>query len=434
MTEPIFFISQTAAGGVRAIVCLFLIHRLLSTQKPDRKEIAAALLGCAAISVLLSVMELPEYYRMGLEAVWLTVCDVRFQKADTRMSLFIGIFYEVTVFLWQFLFTAWLAVMLRYPALPDTASVVGQTAVWLLYALLAVLIVYLAERQDITAEKAFRLISVLPVAGFLAVITLSEQTTLTVEEDTITMWTILSVVLMMSILVFRLRRQYEAERELARLKSEQAGLLERDYTTLNHAYEINAKLFHDFHNHIGVLQQLLSHRKTEEALQYLNDLQAPIREMTSAVWTGEETADYLIGSKALAAEAEGIHLHAQVEYPRHTNIRSADLCAILGNFLDNALEAAKQVPEPEQKFIRLTIRQINQMLIIKCENGFTVPPVEKDRTLQTTKQDCGLHGWGLKSARTAAEKYDGTIQTSYTDNIFRTVATLSYQCISTDET
>lgn len=68
------------------------------------------------------------------------------------------------------------------------------------------------------------------------------------------------------------------------------------------------------------------------------------------------------------------------------------------------------------------------------EKCFTVLPVEKDQTLQTTKQDGGLHGWGLKSARTAAEKYDGTIQTSYDNNIFRAVATLSYQCISTDET
>lgn len=433
MTDPIFFISQTAAAGVRAIVCLFLIFRMLSAQKPEKKTILTALLGCAVISILLSVTGLPDYYRIGLEAVWFTVCAVRFQNADDRMSLFIAIFYEIAVFFGQFLITAWLAVLLRYPVFPDTASGVGQAAVWLLHALLAVLILYLAGEQDITTEKVFRLISLLPVVGFIAVITLSEQTTLAVADDTITMWTILSVVLMLSVLVFRLRRQYEGERELARLKSEQTQLLERDYITLNRAYEMNAKLFHDFHNHIVVLQQLLFHQKTEEALQYLNDLQAPLREMTDTVWTGEETADYLINSKALTAESAGITLQVQVEYPRHTNINSADLCAILGNFLDNALEAA-QVAEPEQKFIHLTIRRINHMLIIKCENGFSVLPVEKDRTLQTTKQDGGLHGWGLKSARTAAEKYDGTIQTSYTDNTFRAVATLSYQCISTDET
>ena len=121
---------------------------------------------------------------------------------------------------------------------------------------------------------------------------------------------------------------------------------------------------------------------------------------------------------------------AQVEFPHHTNLRSADLCAVLGNLLDNALEAAQQVPEKEERFVCLTIRRINQMLIIKVENSFCIPPVFGDGTLTTSKEKNGLHGWGLKSAQTAAEKYDGTVQTSYTDNIFRAVATLSYQCIS----
>ena len=61
-----------------------------------------------------------------------------------------------------------------------------------------------------------------------------------------------------------------------------------------------------------------------------------------------------------AAEA-GVSFTAQVEFPRHINIESADMCAILGNLLDNALEAARQVAQKEQRSIELTIRRINQM-------------------------------------------------------------------------
>ena len=248
------------------------------------------------------------------------------------------------------------------------------------------------------------------------------------------MWTLLSVILMMSVLVFYISRQYEMEKELARLKSEQAGLLERDYAALNQAYAVNAKLFHDFHNHIGVLQQLLSRQKTKEAVEYLNALQEPVREMAGNVWTGDETIDYLINSKANKAKSDGTDFRIQVEFPRHTNLRSADLCAILGNLLDNALEAARQVPEAEKRYIRLTIRRINQMIIIKVENSYASvhasPLIEKDGALKTTKEDSGLHGWGLKSAQTAAQKYEGTVQTFYKDGIFRAVATLSFQGIS----
>lgn len=285
-------------------------------------------------------------------------------------------------------------------------------------------------RQDMTGRNAFHVASGVALAGFLAVIALSGQTILELPGDTLSMWTILAVVLMMSILIFNMNRQYEMEKELAKLKSEQAELLERDYTALNNAYAVNAKLFHDFHNHIGVLRQFLSCGKYEEAVQYLDELQGPAREMTDNRWTGDETVDYLINSKAALAMANGIEFQAQAEFPSHTNIKSADLCAVLGNLLDNALDAARQVPPPEPRFIRLTIRRINQMLVIKVENSFFAMPVQEDGRLKTIKTENGLHGWGLKSAQTALEKYDGLIQTVYTKNTFRAVATLSYHGVT----
>ena len=116
-----------------------------------------------------------------------------------------------------------------------------------------------------------------------------------------------------------------------------------------------------------------------------------------------------------------------MEFPRHTNIRSVDLCAILGNLLDNAIDAARQVPERSERTVSLTIRRIHQMLVIKVENSFSAAPVQENGELKTTKNEGGLHGWGLKSAQTAAEKYDGMVQTGVSGEIFRAVATLSYE-------
>lgn len=432
MTEWLILILNIAAGSVRVTVCLFLIFRLLSSKKPGKKSVVAGLAGVVVISTLLFLLNLSDFYRMALEAVWIAVCASRLQRADTRMSLFVGIFYEIAVSFWQFLFAAWLGVLFRSPAFLDYGTGNGQIAVWLLHVLLIALVFYLSRHRDMTGKGAFRFASAIVVVGFLAVITLSEQTILTLPDDTLNMWTMLAVVLVMSVLVFNMNRQYEVEKELARLKSEQAELLERDYTTLNSAYAINAKLFHDFHNHIGALRQLLSHEKYKEAIQYLDELQSSVQGMTDTVWTGDETVDYLINSKAATATANGIQLQTQVEFPRHTNIRSADLCAILGNLLDNALEAARQVPEPEQRFVHLTIRRINQMLVIKVENSFSAPPVKKNGLLKTAKEESGLHGWGLKIAQAAAEKYDGMVQTTYTGNTFRAVATLSYQGVSVE--
>lgn len=428
MTDWFILLSDFLAGGVRSVAGLFLISRLLSAKKPDKKSMAAVLAGAAAVSVILSVTGLPDFYCLILETVLIIACVSYFQEADKRMSLFVGIYYEIAVSFWQFLFAAWFGVIFRSPAFLDYETGRGQIAVWTVHLLLTVLVWYLF-RPNISGKGAFRFVSVIAAAGILAVAVLSGQTVLAIADDTLYMWTIQAVVLMMSVLVFNMNRQYEVEKELAELKSEQAKLLEHDYTTLNNAYAINAKLFHDFHNHIGVLRQLLIHGRTDEAVQYLDELQTPVQEMTDTVWTGDETADYLINSKAVTAGENGIEYQVQAEFPRHTNLKSADLCAILGNLLDNALEAAKQIPVPEQKFIRLTIRRINQMLVIKVENSFYTPPVKQDGMLKTSKAGNGLHGWGLKSAQTAAEKYDGMVQTSYEGNTFRTVATLSYQGI-----
>lgn len=423
-------VSDIIRAGLRVVVCLFLISRLLQLEAPDKKSLAAGILGAFTVAVLQFLTGFPEFYRAALEVFWIAVCGRSFLKADMRMGLFVSIYYEIAVSFWTFLLMAGLGIVFRSPTYMDDATVRGQAAVWLLHIMLLIGMLSLLNNQEIVKRSAVRFASAISATGLIAVITLSEQTVLEIPDDTLSTWTILSVVLMMSVLVFNMNRQYEGEKELVRLKSEQAELLERDYTTLNNVYAVNAKLFHDFHNHIGALRHLLTHEKYVEAVQYLDELQAPVREMTDTVWTGDETVDYLINSKAAAAAADQIQFQAQVEFPQHTNIRSVDLCAILGNLLDNALEAAGQVTEPEERFVRLTIRRINQMLVIKVENRFVTLPAQEQGELKTTKTEGGLHGWGLKSARTAAEKYDGMVQTGYSGNLFRAVATLSFDVMN----
>lgn len=457
MTEWMFAVSDGAAGCVRIVLGLCLIGVLLQAKRLERDVCLAGLLGAAIIGVVAAVFGLPMFYRAAIEILWLGICAVRFLKADIRMSLFVAVFCEIGVSLWCFLITAGFGMLWGAAAMPEHASVPGQAAVWAVHLLLAAAVVWILRQeqsggaqdggagwesggaqdgnggwesggaQDDSAKRIFGGMQTAVLLGFLGIVALSQQTRLSVPSDTLDTWLILSLVLLMAVLVFRLRRQYEMERELARLKAEQAELLERDYTALNRVYAANAKLFHDFRNHIGVMRQLLAHQKYDEAQGYLDKLQAPIREMIDTVWTADETVDYLINSKMQTAAEAGVSFTAQVEFPRHTNIESADMCAILGNLLDNALEAARQVAQKEQRSIELTIRRINQMLVIKVENTYSGRTVSENGSLKTTKTDGGLHGWGLKSAKTAAEKYDGMVRISCGERTFRAVVTLSYQ-------
>ena len=96
------------------------------------------------------------------------------------------------------------------------------------------------------------------------------------------------------------------------------------------------------------------------------------------------------------------------------------------------------VPRPEKapeerRFLRLTIRRIWDMVVIKVENGYGTPPVRAGEGLQTAKADKTLHGWGLKSVTSAAERYEGTVTTDYADGVFRAVVTLFFRPVATGQ-
>ncbi len=400
MTGFMMIFSTIASDSLRAAVCFYFIHRLLSAGRPKAAEILAGAAGIAVITAgiysLSNTAALP-FYQLALVVLWTALCASRMQEAEIRMCLFISIFYKIAVTFWQFLIWAGMGILLKSNIFSVSAPLNIHWAAWILNLLLILLTFFVIRKPEMTGQEAFRLASAIALTGFLAVVTLGNQTILPIPSDTLYMWVILSVILMMSVLVLNLNRQYVMEKELARLKSGQAELLERDYTALNRSYTVNAKLFHDFHNHMGTLRQFLAREDYAEAVEYLDNLWEPLREMADTVWTGDT--------------------------------RSADLCAILGNLLDNALEAAGNVSAPEQRFVSLTIRRIHQMIVIKAENSYDGEIQVKDGTLLTTKTEHGLHGWGLKSAQTAAGKYDGMVQTSYDGSLFRAVATLSYKGI-----
>lgn len=414
-------ISFLFTNGLRLFLGICLVMAVLKLSG-DRKK-AGVLSACGAVFVtMLTCLDVRQLYITGAEIIIMMLIIRYLLGAELRMSLFLTFFYETAVALWDFMLSAGLGVLFRSEVFLDRNMPEYMAAVWIVRVLmLGVAFLFIKTRESIN-----RSLSAAAVAGLFGVVFLSGQSVITIEDEQMTTWIIFSVLILMAVLFFNLTRQYEMEKKIALLEQEKNALLMRDYQLLKNTYAANAKLFHDFHNHIEALHRYLEKDKTAEAVRYLEDLRSPIEAAAQPVWVGDEAVDYLLLSKITLAASREIQVNYDIEYPRHTNIRSVDLVAILGNLLDNALEAAEGTEE-NQRFINLTIRRINEMLIIKLENGCKSAPVLAGGELKTTKQDTGLHGWGLKSVRTAAEHYDGTVETEYEEGRFRTVVTLSYE-------
>ncbi|MBE6853267.1 MAG: GHKL domain-containing protein [Ruminococcus sp.] len=409
-------ISEALASIIHIILCLFFITRKKTSLKILIISALGTIISCAAILA----SGLSFLYLSFFEILIVMLCLRLTDKTEKRKELFFCIMYEIGVSIWIFIFGESLAALSDRSCFSDRNALSGQLPLWITNILLIVIAIFLYKGKEITLQA----VSFMSVSSILGVVTLSEDTA--APNDITFTYLILSVILLAGIMVYRTNRQYEAEKELAELKEKQAELMERDYTVLNKAYSENAKIFHDMHNHIGTIRNLLTTEKYDKAIEYLDDLQKPVSNIASTVWTGDETVDYLINSRIAASEKEKINFETHIEFPKGTNISGADLCAVLGNLLDNAFDAVRQDSVRKNRSIKLIIRRINHMLIIKVVNTFNGKIIVSDSKLKTTKTDGRLHGWGMESARTAAEKYDGTIVTTAENGIFTVVATLSF--------
>jgi len=140
--------------------------------------------------------------------------------------------------------------------------------------------------------------------------------------------------------------------------------------------------------------------------------------------------DVVINSKLSKMKKEKIEASVNVEFPGNTDILQNDVCTILSNLLDNAIEACEKNKDLSNKWIKITIRTINEMILFKIENGLEEKPRFQNMKLITTKVDKTFHGWGMKSVETAIKKYDGVIQYDVEENKFSVVVTLNFNLIA----
>lgn len=194
------------------------------------------------------------------------------------------------------------------------------------------------------------------------------------------------------------------------------------YQMLKEQYRSMESLRHDMKNHLIALGGFVRNRQWEPAERYLDNLaRAGGMEGGEAV-TGNPAVDALFYHKGKQAERLGILWQWDVcVLPSPCPVRDLDLCIILGNILDNALEACQRMQGEEKKapFIRLHMAMVKRCLLLEVKNSASKehPPVMEGLDCQgrgpwrtSKKENPGEHGLGLSNVREAVEHYDGAIR------------------------
>lgn len=150
----------------------------------------------------------------------------------------------------------------------------------------------------------------------------------------------------------------------------------------------------------------------------LSELEQSINIYDSFAKTGNEPLDIVLTEKGMICQREGIRFTYLVDAQRIRILSDKDIYSLFGNALDNAIEAVRKVKDPEKRVINLSVAPYGPVLIIQLHNYFDDTLSFRDGLPETTKKDKLLHGYGMKTIRMIAEKYDGAVLVSAPSDIF----------------
>jgi len=176
---------------------------------------------------------------------------------------------------------------------------------------------------------------------------------------------------------------------------------------------------HDLKNHITCIYILVKDNRKEATLDYLCKVIEVINNEEGFACTGNVVIDSIINFKLQDAKREEIIITADLTIPKKIAIPSFDITIILGNLLDNTLNAVKKLTT--NRYINIDMNYTKGRLALEIENSFDGIVIKKDGMIMSSHRDIENHGLGLESVKTVIEKYNGTMEFKYDKNKFCTV-------------
>lgn len=192
------------------------------------------------------------------------------------------------------------------------------------------------------------------------------------------------------------------------LKLQQAEMEHKLTSDMTSVVENLRSLRHDMNNHMSILQGLLSVGAYDDMEAYLNSLTQELSVANNFYFPENRVLSVLLNSKISKATQLGITFETEI-LTSDTPFSERDLCAVIGNIMENAIEASSVHTEP---YIYFTMYQKEQQLHIQCDNTYTTAPVFENGRLLTTKENKTTHGIGTQNINSIVESYHGIVKFS----------------------
>lgn len=210
------------------------------------------------------------------------------------------------------------------------------------------------------------------------------------------------------------QKQATLQRERDMLDA-QLRLAQTEFTTLRRLQQNAAAYRHDMRHHFSFLQGLATKGHIEEIKEYLQTAESDMDAITPLRFCENETVNLILSAFAAKAKQAQIKLSMDAKLPDSLPFSDTELCSLLSNALENAIHACQQLPDSNERIIRLRMYSKNNKLCIDIRNRYQAAPVFWQGLPVSKEQG---HGFGTKSMAHIVEKHGGVFSFSVKDGWF----------------
>jgi len=203
-----------------------------------------------------------------------------------------------------------------------------------------------------------------------------------------------------------------------RIAAYQKDLIGIHYAEVENMYNQMRGWKHDYANHIQAMKSHAADGDLESVTRYLNELDNDLKAVEMRVKTGNKMTDAIFNSKISLARTRGINVVVDANIAVELKTSQLDLCIIIGNLLDNAIEANESLPQ-EERLIRIFMEMKNTQLYLSVTNTAPKGKKEKIGGLFKTTKGAG-HGFGLVRIDHIIERRSGFISRNSEDGVYTT--------------
>jgi sensor histidine kinase regulating citrate/malate metabolism len=208
-----------------------------------------------------------------------------------------------------------------------------------------------------------------------------------------------------------------SKRSEKKLAAFQNAIMEQHYAEVENMYRKMREWRHDYHNHIQALATMLEQGDIEKAREFLYEIHDTLTKVDTVLKTGNTMVDAILNSKISLMYSKNIRVDATAKVPSELTVKDIDLCVIIGNLLDNAMEACEKLPEGS-RFIRIYISVKGNHLYMSFTNSAGKKQEKVGMLFRSTKGVLG--GIGLSRVDSLVSQYGGYVTRASEDGGYTT--------------